>query len=684
MTTDGFHFWGRIGSVEASPGRASDAARTRAGMWRYENDEFAIAVGGEHARSTVAWLDSAARPSDPFVLVAGSLYLGSDGEYSESTSVTALSIESAPAVIARHFKLYGTGAFARLDGDFSLVLLDPETKDLYLVVDKLGCSDIYVRTTGNSLLFASRPSDLIDDDDQFDLLPVAFLLAHEGFIPAPFTVTPEVKSVGRARFARIALADGKVRCEFQTYWRPVARWNLPSTATARAKFFTVLDGAVALRMGSKSSVLLSGGVDSSLVMNLAAARDNGTLVALTGSVKGWEQGEQEIAHSRNIAKHFGVPHQTVVLDPQDETLPQESYLCSTSWMNGVRLTLPLWRRFALCLRECLGDGYNVVAGQTADTLADNNYTLPSMGYTLRRAFFSSWFLRAMPLVKAISPRTGGILGLAAVASTKSLAGARMAGMLRSVLDGISARELFYAGRVFGYGEMPGVAGAYFPMLKPQGFDRVVDWYCSNFIRPLVWELDSSNFYRQMIQMSMDMNMLHLDSRLLFHVYRQEGGRAQLPFMDARVVTFFASMPYSARAVYREPKHIIRCQLRREGMRYQPKPSGNGSSRLSKSQEQLLLEGTLGTYYRELLQEPTFPSRAPRLFELVDERYFEKQLAGFRNGREGINHRFVAKIGALELWSRALSSRLTGKLAFPGRPTKESAGYEATGVSNRAQ
>jgi len=151
-------------------------------------------------------------------------------------------------------------------------------------------------------------------------------------------------------------------------------------------------------------------------------------------------------------------------------------------------------------------------------------------------------------------------------------------------------------------------------------------------------------------------MLHLDSRLLFHVYRQEGGRAQLPFMDARVVTFFSSLPYSARAVYREPKHVIRCQMRREGMRSRPKPFGENNSHPRKSQEQLLLEGALGTYYRELLRQPTLPNRAPELFEFVDEQYMEKQVAAFRKSEKEIDYRFIAKIGTLEVWGRALSSR----------------------------
>jgi hypothetical protein len=159
---------------------------------------------------------------------------------------------------------------------------------------------------------------------------------------------------------------------------------------------------------------------------------------------------------------------------------------------------------------------------------------------------------------------------------------------------------------------------------------------------------------------MDMNMLHLDSRLLFHVYRQEGGRAQLPFMDARVVTFFSSLPYGARAIYREPKHVIRCQLRRQGMRYRPKPPSNGNCHCPKSQEELLLEGTLGTYYRELLRQPTLPNRAPGLFQFVDEQYFSEQLAGFRKGKGKIDYRFISKVGTLEVWSRALASGRKGQ------------------------
>jgi hypothetical protein len=153
----------------------------------------------------------------------------------------------------------------------------------------------------------------------------------------------------------------------------------------------------------------------------------------------------------------------------------------------------------------------------------------------------------------------------------------------------------------------------------------------------------------MIELSLDMNMLHLDSRLLFHVYRLEGASAALPFMDARIVNFFGNIPYSARSILREPKHLVRNQLRRPGMAHVPLPPLPEP----KSQEQLLLEGSLGSYLREVVGNLTFLNRAPGLLEFIDQSYLEDQIHGFRVGRPGVNAKLISKLAAIEHWSRAM-------------------------------
>jgi hypothetical protein len=153
----------------------------------------------------------------------------------------------------------------------------------------------------------------------------------------------------------------------------------------------------------------------------------------------------------------------------------------------------------------------------------------------------------------------------------------------------------------------------------------------------------------MIELSMDMNMLHLDSRLLFHSYRLEGASAALPFMDARIVNFFGNLPYCARPIWREPKHLVRKQLRRPGMAYVPLPPLPEP----KSQEQLLLEGSLGAHLREIIGNLTFLNRAPGLLEFIDQGYLEDQINGFRTGKPGVNAKLIGKLAAIEHWSRAI-------------------------------
>jgi hypothetical protein len=146
---------------------------------------------------------------------------------------------------------------------------------------------------------------------------------------------------------------------------------------------------------------------------------------------------------------------------------------------------------------------------------------------------------------------------------------------------------------------------------------------------------------------------------VFQAFRLAGGKAQLPFLDARVVNFFCSLPYSARAFYRGPKQVIRDQFRRQKLRYEDN-SGEGPaiahSRSAVSPDALLLQGSLGDYFRGLLRECTLPDRVPGMFELVDEHYFSDQVRSFRKGDGGFDGKFISKLAALEFWSQTASGQ----------------------------
>jgi hypothetical protein len=653
-------FWGVISKYSRLDGSESGSRELGSqAIWSCDSQHIRLHVHGRSPGSAISWHDIKERPARPSALVFGSPFIASDSCYGAETGVERLELAEAPDVVARLYGQHGTRAFALLDGDFSLVLLDPQSKSVFLVVDKFGCNDIFVRKTDRSVLFASDSASLLDGNTAWDPVAVAFFLAQEGFVPSPFTLSREVRGIGRARFLRLYNDTNGLQIDCERYWRPGGNWDLPSRETASKKFFNLLKSATAVRTARGSSILLSGGLDSSLLLNLASPLGGSKLVAVTGAVKGFAEWEIANAQAARLAATLKVPHASIVIDPSDELLPEEWALGTGSWATGTRVTLPLFLRCGVYLRDRLGEGYTALSGQMADTLADNNYTVSSPGYTLRRTFCSPWFLSLMPWVKYFSPRKDGFVARALVAIVQWLRGQRIAGMVESVLDGMTDIQRFYAGRVFGYGEMPGRSAAYFPALKRTGFDEVVDWYSSNFVKPVASRLTASTFYRDMIELSMDMGMLHLDTRLVYHAFRLAEGKAQLPFLDSRVVNFFCSLPYSARAFYREPKHIIRDQFRRQKLLYEDKSGDNPATARPQNAapaEELLLKGSLGAYFRDLLRECTLPDRVPGMFDLIDEHYLSDQIRSFCNGNGDTNYRFISRLAALELWSQTVSGK----------------------------
>lgn len=598
--------------------------------------------GGESATSAFVW---------------GEPLIASDSDLSLETKVERIAEANRAERVVQTYQSYGDEAFARLEGSFSLIIWDRAAQEVLLVVDKFGCDDIYFRKNAGDIEFASHPMLLACSPARLNATAAAFFLAQEGFVPAPFTLFDGVHSVGRAKLLRIQVRAHGVSVVSASYWHlPGAKSKTPP-AEAVDRFHRLLADATASRCGRHNGVLLSGGVDSSLLANLISRRGHCEAIALTGAIVGHSESESEMRCAATLSSELGIPHEPVYLDTQEENLPDEWVKCATCCSGGMRITLPLFYRFANRMSERFGAGWSIFSGQMADTLADNNYTVPSFGYAARRMFFSSWFFRCFRLVQRASPRADSRAGHLLVRCLKSLAAPRFSGMLASVLDGLGSPQRFHDGRTFGCGEMPGRSRMSFPVLSEGGFEGIADWYSENYVAPVVQRLTAETFYAGMIELSMDMCMLHLDTRLPLHVMRLRGGEMQLPFLDSRIVNFFASLPYAVRAIYRQPKYVIHAQFDAHGyLRPERRHDGDASRSVpraspapSRSAEALLLQGTLGSYFRDLLHAGRLLDRTPELGGLIDQAYFENQLRAFQANRPGVNYKFIARVAALEQW-----------------------------------
>jgi asparagine synthetase B (glutamine-hydrolysing) len=591
------------------------------------------------------------------IFLRGRPLIATDSEFGPETKVVRIPDKDLAERIARLYQRHGTEAFALLEGSFSLVVWDGRSQTILLVVDKFGCDDIYFCKSEENLTFASDPLLVADHSPKkLNAKAAAFFLAQEGFVPAPFTLFEEAESIGRAKLLRIQPGACGSSVEPETYWRLPETAVRVSPAEAVERFHLLISEATASRCAEHNGILLSGGVDSSLLVNVIARRKCGETIALTGAVVGNGESESEMRRAGAVSSALGIPHEPVYLDPHDDNLPDEWVKCTASWSAGTRVTLPLFYRIARRMRELYGMEWAAFSGQMADTLADNNYTLSSPGYAVRRIVFSSGFFKSLPFMQAVSPGVDSQAGRFLSRVAKTAAGPRFSGMLASVLDGLGSQPRFYEGRIFGYGEMPGRSRIAFPVLTVAGFEEVADWYSDNYVEPVVERLTPESFYAGMIELSMDMCMLHLDTRLTLHAMRLCGGSMQFPFLDCRIVGLFANLPYSLRAFYRRPKYVIHAQFEKHGY-IQPeitnRKAASGKSpqaaAASASSEELLLNGALGVYFRDLLRDGNPCSRAPGLCELIDEGYVDGQLRAFQAGLSGVNYKFIARMAALEQW-----------------------------------
>lgn len=636
---------------------AQESGWTR--VWKFSWPEVALWVRNPNRGCEICGHSDNRRETDVEVFVWGNPLVATDCEFDESTHVERMPLSCLAGKIARLYQQHGARTFGFLEGNFSVVVVDRASQSVLLVVDRFGCDDVYVRRHDQSVAFASHASFVTDSRQRFDAAATAFFLAHEGFVPAPFTLFEGVETVGRAKCLQIKMNPGRPSVESKRYWHlPRCRLEM-SRAEAVERFHTVLASAVESRLQTHNGILLSGGIDSALLANLIVHDKMRDVVAMTGSIRGSTESECEVRGAAAVASALEIPHHIVSVDPCDDALPGEWMKCAGSWSGGTRTTLPLFYRFAAQMRDIFGAGYSAFSGQMADTLADNNYTLPSVGYMMRRMFFSSWFLRVLPFARAIAPPEGGRGRRVLVRTANMLAGTRISEMVDSLLNGLRSRTRFYEGRVFGFGEMPGRSHKSFPVLTPEGFHKIADWYSSSFLAPVISALSPETFYTDMLELSLDMVMLHLDTRLVLHAFRLGGGNAELPFLDSRVVRVLTGLPYSTRAFYHKPKYVIDARFRRYS--YVRGPSGTSdktrrrppteNARNVASFDELLLAGSLGSYFRELLAQHAALNSVRGLNEFVDEAYIERQLRAFQRGLEGVDCKFISRLAAIEFWSQ---------------------------------
>jgi asparagine synthase (glutamine-hydrolysing) len=213
---------------------------------------------------------------------------------------------------------HGDEFVQKLNGMFGLALYEKGRHRLLLVRDRLGIKPIYwAKLPNGGVLFASEIKALFASGlltPAIDESAVSPYLAH-GYVPAPQTLFKGVQKLPPGHQLSI---DAKGEILVKRYWRAEAATDLPSSEEEIAKYLeSLLDDSVRLQLRSDVPVgaLLSGGLDSGLMVALAANQSSQPLNTYTVSFDGAAVDEGPLAAA--IAQRYETNHTTLSLPAGD-------------------------------------------------------------------------------------------------------------------------------------------------------------------------------------------------------------------------------------------------------------------------------------------------------------------------------------------------------------------------------
>jgi asparagine synthase (glutamine-hydrolysing) len=221
-------------------------------------------------------------------------------------------------VVIKAFHRWGSRCVDRFAGMFAFAIADRATGIVTLARDRLGIKPLYLSETAGRLRFASTVRALVragDVDTDLDRHALHHYMSFHSVVPAPRTIYRGVRKLPPAT-VRVIRPNGSHTDT--VYWTPVferdparASWTERDWQDA---LMDALRTAVARRMVADVpvGVLLSGGIDSSIVVALLAEQGQQGLATFSigfDSVNG-ESGD-EYFYSDLVAKTFGTDHHRI-------------------------------------------------------------------------------------------------------------------------------------------------------------------------------------------------------------------------------------------------------------------------------------------------------------------------------------------------------------------------------------
>ncbi len=220
-------------------------------------------------------------------------------------------------VLVHLYEEHGPGMLEKLRGMFAFAIWDDKQRTLLLARDRVGIKPLYYYKTGRFLSFASEFKAILADPDvdrEIDPAMIDRFLTFY-YMPGEETLFKHIRKLPPGSYL---LARGD-RVEVKAYWDLSFEQKEPALDVRRAEqqLIELLEEAVQLHMVSDVPVgfLLSGGVDSTAMLSLAAGK---TERAISSYTIGFLNGVvDERPYARLAAERFGSEHHEITISAKE-------------------------------------------------------------------------------------------------------------------------------------------------------------------------------------------------------------------------------------------------------------------------------------------------------------------------------------------------------------------------------
>jgi asparagine synthase (glutamine-hydrolysing) len=465
--------------------------------------------------------------------------------------------ETDTEVVLAAYAQWGAECLHRFNGMFAFAVWDERERSLFVARDRLGKKPLHYAEWDGKLAFASEIKSLLVDPSlprELDLDALDLYLTFR-VIPHPYTIFKRVRKLAPGHY--LVWKDGRVR--ESAYWDVFGRagggegnghangnggaHRSGSVASIKRGLFELVEDAVRLRLVSDVplGVLLSGGIDSSVVAGLMA-RNSGTRIKTFTlgflSAKGALQGYDESEHARRTAEFLGSEHHELLATSElvRDTIPEALDHCDEPFATSSVIPTYLVSKLARAdvTVALSGDGPDeIFAGYRAyllEPLAGVYMRVPSL---LRKGLFEP-----------------AVLGLPASDASPLMRNIRRTQRFVRALDGAASERFFRLTNKF-Y-DVP-AGEIYDPSFRTLSLELAERLYRGYY--------EESRLDRDLIN-----PMLYVDSKIKLadHILTKVdlmsmkvGLEVRSPFLDYRVVESAFRIPGRLKINWFRKKHLLR-------------------------------------------------------------------------------------------------------------------------------